>query len=83
MFCRQLFTVFFTFNQNLNLAILQNGIVNLFSLFDTGICGELGDYLGGVKDIITENTIEKWHDKGIFGRFFSRDHRCLLRNFFG
>lgn len=36
-----------------------------------------------IEYIITKYTIEKWHDKSVFGRFLSCDHGGLLSNFFG
>jgi hypothetical protein len=59
----QWLTELLTFDQHLDLAIFENGIVDLFTFLGAYIANEFWYDFGRVENVISQYGLNKWHDE--------------------
>src|SRR3546814_802411 len=66
------------FDQDLDLPILEDGIVDLLAFLGSDVTNELGNHFCRVEDVVAEHALYEGHDKGVLGSFFGLNDRLLL-----
>src|SRR5690606_29884794 len=77
------FADFLAFDEYLDFAVFQDGIVDLLAFLGTNICGEFRNNLEWIEHVVPHNRLDERHDECSLGRFFCLDGRFLLPNLGG
>ncbi|MOA48998.1 hypothetical protein D3C78_1718250 [compost metagenome] len=65
-------------NEDLDGAVLTDGVVDLLPFLGSNVCGELGHHLGWIEHVVAEHSLNERHDECRLGCLFRLDHRRLL-----
>ncbi|MNV56697.1 hypothetical protein D3C71_1489970 [compost metagenome] len=69
-----------TFNEDLNFATLQNGVVNLLSFLRSDVTHIFRNHFRRIKNVVAKNRVYEGHHECIFRCLFRLDRRGLLSN---